>query len=133
MDGYEDMSIERMLEIVTQLSVVSEEDRERLRHLLIERTGSANIPDESTGLPPSMDPAGGPSNYADSKARLTYDPTEHEYYLFFATMAFVIGIIGEIILNVCFKLSIYQRICFVNTFKLTDSSSTCTSVIFSIR
>lgn len=79
MEPEDEMSIEQMLDIVTQLSVVSEDDRERLRKLLIERTGSANIP----------------SLEDSNKQRLTYDPTDYEYYLFFVTAAFVIGVIGK--------------------------------------
>lgn len=94
----DEMSIERMLEIVTQLSFVNEEDRERLRLRLIERTGSANIPSASTSVPPGIIMADGSSasSSADgNQQRLTYDPTDYEYYLFFATMAFVMGIIGK--------------------------------------
>lgn len=97
MDAKDEMSIERMLEIVTQLSVVNEDERERLRKLLIERTGSANIPSvaASTSVP-FTGPDGGTFNSADSKQRLTYDPTDYEYYLFFVTMAFVIGVVGKL-------------------------------------
>lgn len=93
MDSDEDMSIERMLEIVTQLSVVSEDDRERLRKLLIERTGSANIQTETREVPPIV--ADSLSYSEDIKSRLTYDPTDYEYYLFYITMTFVIGVIGK--------------------------------------
>lgn len=88
-EDYEEFSIERILEIVTGLSVVSEEDRESLRKLLIKRTGSGNVLDPINENGSNLDPP------IQINQRLTYDPTDYEYYLFFLIMAFVIGVFGK--------------------------------------